>query len=446
MRRATVFTVIVLVLGASLAFATATAVAETHVIYPTGNFPDDVNNVQQVLDDLGSRGVNGKVILKATNEEGDPTSFNFGTGDVMLPPEAGGTRWGVEVLGDEYNQSGDIQIQGEVARSRQTTIHGGYLSIWVVRRARLRISNIFFDGAMLAPVTVLRSSGAWITDNTITNVIEEPWGIGQYGAQKGLGIWVLSASTSDDIVGRVIIRNNHIDGVFADSGDGIAVLGVDARVEITHNTILNVNRIGILVPYNKKRILIAHNFIAPGPGTVGGIFANESFGISFHSPQGPGPSILGNEIIGDHPLFLAIQLAAFRFPDTPPEILPLYGALVANNDIQIIQGELGLLLQSEGEAVHHNTIVGNRIAGNVSDGFSYGVGIHAASAYGLEGSEISDNFLASNDLEDLQVPAGNPHVILGESTRNNRYVGKCETVWDHGIDNVVRLSCPRGGR
>ena len=42
---------------------------EVHIIRPTGIFPDDIANVQLVVDDLGVRGVSGKIILAACNED-----------------------------------------------------------------------------------------------------------------------------------------------------------------------------------------------------------------------------------------------------------------------------------------------------------------------------------------------------------------------------------------
>ena len=62
---------------------------ERREIFPTGLFPDDLNNIQWLLDDLGTRGVDGKIILRAINEEGLPTPFNFGTGEIIGPPCAG---------------------------------------------------------------------------------------------------------------------------------------------------------------------------------------------------------------------------------------------------------------------------------------------------------------------------------------------------------------------
>ena len=43
-------------------------------IFPTGVFPDDVNNVQAAVDDFGARGVNGTLILKSHN----PASHRYG--------------------------------------------------------------------------------------------------------------------------------------------------------------------------------------------------------------------------------------------------------------------------------------------------------------------------------------------------------------------------------
>ncbi|MHC4204396.1 MAG: hypothetical protein ACYSTT_07070, partial [Planctomycetota bacterium] len=70
---------------------------EVHVIHPTGEFPADVVNVQTVVDDLGDRGVDGKIILEARNESGVPTAFNFGEGEYIL-----GERGYVDVLSNNH--------------------------------------------------------------------------------------------------------------------------------------------------------------------------------------------------------------------------------------------------------------------------------------------------------------------------------------------------------
>jgi hypothetical protein len=45
------------------------------LVYPTGSFPLDVQNVQAAIDGSGT------IILKATNSAGQPTAFNFGPAD-----------------------------------------------------------------------------------------------------------------------------------------------------------------------------------------------------------------------------------------------------------------------------------------------------------------------------------------------------------------------------
>lgn len=84
-------------------------------IYPTGQFPDDVLNVQAVIDDAGENGIDLKVTLKATNENGDPTSFNFDGGWVRIRGEY-----------FNYNQSGNVIVEGETVNGSQTTIIKGF--------------------------------------------------------------------------------------------------------------------------------------------------------------------------------------------------------------------------------------------------------------------------------------------------------------------------------
>src|SRR5438105_304673 len=88
------------------AFATAaSANAATTVVYPTGQYPADVQNVQAAVDQGGT------VLLKATNPARVATSFNFG------PPVRG--RGFVDI---ERN----TELVGERTSSAATTIQGGW--------------------------------------------------------------------------------------------------------------------------------------------------------------------------------------------------------------------------------------------------------------------------------------------------------------------------------
>lgn len=98
-----------------LCFQTSIAsdTAKPTIVYPTGAFPTDGINVQAAADQGGT------VLLKATNRQGKPTAFNFGTPD----PNHGGTS--CSVAGVTVNLNTDVAILGEQVGQKMTTINGG---------------------------------------------------------------------------------------------------------------------------------------------------------------------------------------------------------------------------------------------------------------------------------------------------------------------------------
>jgi len=92
-------------------------------IYPTGVYPDDRINVQTLVSELGARGKDAKIIMKATNSEGDPTAFNFGfsTGAGEDPFATGGS-----VFVSSFRGKGSIEFIGEKNNGEITTVSGGF--------------------------------------------------------------------------------------------------------------------------------------------------------------------------------------------------------------------------------------------------------------------------------------------------------------------------------
>jgi hypothetical protein len=89
-------------------FARNGAQAATAVVYPTGDYPTDVQNIQAAVD----RG--GTVLLKAQNAAGAATAFNFG------PPVQGP---GFVTL------HRDVELLGEQLGSTITTLDGGHYPV-----------------------------------------------------------------------------------------------------------------------------------------------------------------------------------------------------------------------------------------------------------------------------------------------------------------------------
>ncbi len=90
-------------------------------IYPTGIPEQDWESLQSVVNSAGENGQNAKIMLKATNQEGVPTSFNLGQGFGLDNPDT----YAVTVWGETHGHTGSVEFIGESSGGNQTTIKGG---------------------------------------------------------------------------------------------------------------------------------------------------------------------------------------------------------------------------------------------------------------------------------------------------------------------------------
>jgi len=401
---------------------------EVHTIRPTGIFPDDVYNVQSVVDDLCVRGVDGKIILAVSNELGEPTAFNFGEGDYFL-----GERDFVYVWGDR--DSGDIAFVGERSGSAQTTIVGGFLSLLCVRPTKFEVRGIRFEGAEATPIHVLACDSGEIKNNVICNVRGDPFGMGPYGLPKAVGIWVVAGySWIEDVGGHVEIKDNRICDVVAEYAIGIAVVQTNASFEISDNKIDNVNGLGILASDNQKPVVIERNWVVPGPGNTPSPFS-EGNGIqaNFHTPFPLGDEatvrVEGNRVICENPY--ASGISAYGY-----SIQPVKNSVFAENHITMLNAQWygGLDLGAIGGGPG---FFDNYVGENIIDGQGPWA-IYLGDLWpGALPSEVFANIFDENDLEDF-VSAG-PDVIFDEFTHDNFYFGEDEAVLDLGHGNVIVL-------
>src|SRR6185295_13532586 len=118
------------------------------VVYPTGEYPGDVQAVQAAVDG------GGRVLLKATCAAGQPTAFAFG------PPEVD-SGW-VEL-------TTDVEVRGERQGQAMTTIRGGFFPFQEYVQARTAVMGIHFDNPRGGGIFLGASSGAEISDNIITD-------------------------------------------------------------------------------------------------------------------------------------------------------------------------------------------------------------------------------------------------------------------------------------
>lgn len=111
-----------------------------HVVYPTGQFSADVEQAQAAVDQGGT------VLLKATDVDGRPAAFNFGT-----PERAPDRTVFLET---------DVSVVGETVREGHTTITGGFIPFFGVAKSHTEIQGIHFDGPLLSAIIIVRSSGS----------------------------------------------------------------------------------------------------------------------------------------------------------------------------------------------------------------------------------------------------------------------------------------------
>jgi len=187
--------------------------AEMVTIYPTGQFPQDVINVQAVVDDAGERGVDLKLVLKATNENGQTKSFNFEGAWVLIR----GSYY--------YGQTGSVTIAGETLNSHQTTILKGY------------DSRLFGMPNDYKPFLVLARG-----DVTFNNLKFEEGGIRNYGGVAGPDNMRVENCIFQDY--------NHMAGALENRGTG-------QSYTIRNNRFENVRR--AFAMYNSNRNCVVEN-------------------------------------------------------------------------------------------------------------------------------------------------------------------------------------------
>ena len=397
------FVGLVILVGATLGLSDAcwaqsdNAVVD-RVVFPTGQFPTDVVNVQAAVD-LG-----GTVLLKATNTSGQPTAFNFGT---EISPD----RRGVDV-------ETDVTILGEQAGSEMTRIRGGVFPFNGVAPVRTRIEGIHFDGPAGTAILVTRSTGSDIVGNRVSNVVGR---LLTSGLTEGRGIKFLGGLDPDGaITGHVRVVGNVIEDLHADLSDAILFDAVAADIEITGNHIQTAESGGIVVSNSKGLVSIEGNVIVPGPG---GLFGN---GIVIVDRRAASYVLRRNTIVCENPQADGILLIGFG-----PEI---ESPLIEKNQIVMQDSLFGAVtLVSFGGSISNAYVGGNRISGT---------GAFALDTFGFPHLVQSSTFLG-NDISRFDASVAD--VFLDALTQDTVLVGRSGTVIDLGVNNRITGFTNMGG-
>ena len=380
------------------AFATpAGAHAATTVVYPTGQYPADVQNVQAAVDGGGT------VLLKATNASGAPTAFNFG------PPVRGP---GFVTL------SRNVELVGEHAGSAVTTVGGGYYPLRAFAAIATSVRNITFDAPLRGAILFLQPFGAdtEITGNRISHTV------GRFFPSFGTEAEAMVVGG-----GRVVIDDNVVDDVAADSGIGITELDSAGPVEILRNRVSGTSSSSIECTRNHGPVRIEDNVVRPGPTAEG----FNGYGIEIN---GTGSYLVQrNDVLIETPGGIGI----FAFGALGFGFGPVTNPVIAEN--HVVLNPVGTI----GGSVFDDGI---DLAGLVSGAYVgqnkiEGEGFSAFGLYDLsfdparQPSDLGFNTFVGNNIS--HVNAGFADVFLDVSTHDTVFKGMSGSVIDLGVNNRV---------
>lgn len=394
-----------LALGVLALPAPVTASGAEHVVYPTGLFPQDLENVQAAVD------AGGTALLKATDADGNATAFNFG------PPEPS---FSGSSLGAFVRLSNDVTILGETTGPHMTTIQGGFPAFFGIDPVESAIRGIHFDSPGNAALFLVRSSGAEFSNNLVTNVVGLPNYLG-LGISKGQAVWVTSGGPA--VHGDLVIADNVIDGIDAELGYGVALFGFDAEARVVRNEFRGMNTAGVLVGLHSSSVWIEDNVIMPGPERFPdppGISVSAGNGITVASSLG-GPSyIRRNTVVCENPFADGIIInATAAFGDDQDR------SVIKQNRVEMNDSFFGAI-----------SLVGDVTNTYVGQNLLSGSGAFALPVERWFPQDIqAGNTFVGNNISRFESQVAD--VFLDINSRNTVLVGNGGTVIDLGEDNQI---------
>jgi hypothetical protein len=372
-------------------------VAPNEIVFPTGEFPADVKNVQAAVDQ------GGVVLLKATNVDGQPTPFNFG------PPVAG--------VGGRVDVETDVWVLGEAAGANTTTIEGGVIPFFG-RDGHMRIESLNFEGPLLSAIIVIRSTGAEIVGNRISSVVPV---LLDFGLTEGRAIKFLA--NSFPITGKVVVADNVILDMHADLSDAIVFDEVEADTCIERNCIADVQSNGIFLINSRGPVQIADNFIAPGPGDEDLFTLGNGIAILNTSAVDTSRSsfdVTDNRVICENRNADGMYVAGLGVTIDAP--------LITKNHVTMHGSSYGAI-----------TCYGNVSHGRVSNNHIDGDGAFALDIFAVAPDDSAEsNTFQGNNISHFE--AGIADVFLDVHTRNTVVHGRVRSAIDLGVDNRVNES------
>jgi hypothetical protein len=379
-----------------LVFAAATAVqggaatvhaASQAVVYPTGQFPQDVTNVQVAVD----RG--GSVLLKARNAAGQPTAFNFG------PAQPGGL--GVDLFAD-------VSIRGERDDRVMTTVSGGDIPIFAHPGAKVSIDSLDLEGAFFIAMELDTVASAEISRNRIAHIRGRV-------LPSGLS---LASGIDSGFAGTISIRDNTIDDLDGAEGLGIEQFAASGSVDIAENRVSGTNTISIEAGGNLGPTTIRRNTVAPGPLR----FQRFGAGTGIEVNGAGSYRVFDNDATCVNPNASCIfGFGTTNFFNFEPLVAPV---MVENRIKTDGAGPIGMMLLGQ---VSKAFIAENRISGRGDIAlatFASGVG---------DPSDLAANVFVNNQIRDFV--AATADVFLDAPTHDTLFIGFSGTVIDLGTNN-----------
>jgi hypothetical protein len=392
------------------------------IVYPTGVFPTDGINVQAAANQGGT------VLLKATNRQGTPTAFNFGTPD----PNHGGTS--CSVAGVTVNLNVDVAILGEQVGQKMTTINGGCTPLLGLVPVRSKIEGIDFETPVGAAIVLTASTGTEIIGNRINGVIGALVEVASgFEFTDGDGIDLFGdGAPQNSVSGHAIIANNVIENLGAEFANAVQLDEVAAEVDISGNTILfpesngDVQVTGITAFRSHNRVSIVGNEISMGPGSpnaspipilVGG-HSDARYIVAF------------NNVVDNHPNGDGIAVTGGDFSE-PTQNAQILANRVTLNSLN--GGQNGDFFVGASGVDVYGAVNNSLIAANV---------IRGTSAFGLN---VDEGFLptSTSNSDQLLINDISGHtsfitdVYFGTNTSNLQFAGKCKSDIDLGVDNKI---------
>jgi hypothetical protein len=378
----------ILLVSLAALLAAASPAAAT-VVYPTGEFPGDVQQVQAAVD------AGGTVMLKAVNDAGVPTPFNFG------PPVAHSS--GVVFL------ERDVALVGEVIDGHPTTIRGGFIPLFGTAKSHTRVQGIHFVEPLLSAALFVQSVGVDFVENLVTGPVGLPLAF-LGGATEGRAIKFLGNNDpAGALTGTIRLLRNRFEANHADLSDAIVFDSVAADVEIDGNVVGATKGSGVLMIAGRGDVKITRNAIVPGPDQ-GGPFSFGD-GIFVVLSEGGSHEISGNDIHCENPNAAGILLQG--------EVAA--SSRIEHNVLGTVGTGFGALTVADTSRVLASQ---NRIRGSGS----WALGVIA-----FFGADAVGNAFVGNDTSGFDAQLAD--VFLDFNSRGTIVVGRTGTVFDLGAGN-----------